>query len=750
VHWIVERFGRTHEDVFLNVCNELGYPVVTRKMDSDTAQAMWDEGNVNIATQRVILRYLRATFGGLCMIPATTAITNGEIGNESEQTKIGNYKNVSPKIDVIEIDGDRVHYWTKPLLPLLNFSLSNRLYQVTGKIKDERKVENLKSIDIVVGGDHGQERFRMLAKVIARDENKKIIDKFVMKLAHIDCKKDTYQVLRDTITPSLNRDLKELTGGRKVVCLYKRRSRDSEYAVQIKDGGYDDGDRPVFVCPVSNEEMGEEFEYVRKCDIRLFMTGDMAFYACALGKVNMSGIWCTWCKLSSEEWGDVGHEKGEMWTKEAMDEIRERIYGGTLADEPGNRRGCVEIGLFDDVEVSQYIFPVLHAEIGLGNYLLKSFFEWVDFKIEEVSEEERNSKNDFEVIMLEMEDAEKRLDEWNIRYGYELNTMRIEMGRYVEYRGRRDAVTNSFLVPLQQRKEIDEIVKTMKDRINVLKKEKSNLNEDVKLKRKIHNSMKVRLEEYRKKRGKKGEIRKKLELKLREYGIDRPSYHGGDLTGVKVKVLLQKIDIIFDEFHNIILDCEDRKADEVEVFTVVTMYQTLGYLLDGTFSIARTPYGEMSDDKRLLMDRTVNALMKMWRYLRLSTKGPKIHGVEDHLRDQMNEVGGIGDFLEDFVEQGHQTGVKDEIRTKGLNRMKAFIAHSNWEFRNNRVGVVLAKEEVKRKTGRKRKRNANTRMIESKISRETKRLKSIEDVESGRYSLIDDYRGKGGIRRTRE
>jgi hypothetical protein len=94
---------------------------------------------------------------------------------------------------------------------------------------------------------------------------KKIIDKFVMKLAHIDCKKDTYQVLRDTITPGLNRDLKELTGGRKVVCLYKRRSRDSEYAVQIKDSGYDDGDRPVFVCPVSNEEMGEEFEYVRKC-----------------------------------------------------------------------------------------------------------------------------------------------------------------------------------------------------------------------------------------------------------------------------------------------------------------------------------------------------------------------------------------------------------------------------------------------------------------------------------------------------
>jgi hypothetical protein len=375
VHWILERFGRQYKDVFLRVCDVLRYPVVSRKMVSDTAQAMWDEGNVNIATQRVILRYLRAMFGGLCMIPAMTAITNGEISNGGEDKNIGNYKTVSPKIDV-KINCNQVHYWTKrPLLPLLNFSLSNCLYQVTGMNKDRRNAEKLCSIDLVVGGDHGQEWFRMLAKVIARDENKKIIDKFVIKVAHIDCKKDTNHILRDMITPSLNCNLKELTGRRKVVCLYKWRIRDSEYTVRIKDGvGYDNRDCPVFVCPVTNEEMGNEFEYVRRCEINLFVTGDLAFYACALGKVNMSGIWCTWCKLSSDKWSDIDHEKGELWTKDAMDETRESIYGGRVVDKPGYRRGCVDIGLFGDIEVSQYIFPLLHAEIRLGNYLLKFFW----------------------------------------------------------------------------------------------------------------------------------------------------------------------------------------------------------------------------------------------------------------------------------------------------------------------------------------------------------------------------------------
>jgi hypothetical protein len=102
------------------------------------------------------------------------------------------------------------------------------------------------------------------------------------------------------------------------------------------------------------------------------------------------------------------------------------------------------------------------------------------------------------------------------------------------------------------------------------------------------------------------------------------------------------------------------------------------------FAIARTPYGKMMEQKQMSMNWFVNALMKLWRYLRLSTKGPKIHGVEDHFRQQMNEIGGIGNFLEDFVEQGR------------------------------------------------------------------KRLKSVENVDSGKYSFIDDFRGKGGIRRSTE
>ena len=132
-------------------------------------------------------------------------------------------------------------------------------------------------------------------------------------------------------------------------------------------------------------------------------------------------------------------------------------------------------------------------------------------------------------------------------------------------------------------------------------------------------------------------------------------------------------------------------------------------------------------------------------------KRPKNHGLEDHLMNQMEQMDGIGDFLEDFVEQSHQTGARDEIRTRGLDRAKAFLLHSNQEYKSNKVPVVLAKEDVKNRTSRKRKRRgAALKKHESKLSQEEKRLKSLKLVESGIYSMIDDYRGLGGIKRQRE
>ena len=68
--------------------------------------------------------------------------------------------------------------------------------------------------------------------------------------------------------------------------------------------------------------------------------------------------------------------------------------------------------------------------------------------------------------------------------------------------------------------------------------------------------------------------------------------------------------------------------------------------------------------------------MVKWRDLRLSTDMLKIHGIEDHLVKQMRDFNGIGCFLEDFVEQAHQFGMRDEKRTANMpDRKRKYNIH---------------------------------------------------------------------------
>ena len=61
------------------------------------------------------------------------------------------------------------------------------------------------------------------------------------------------------------------------------------------------------------------------------------------------------------------------------------------------------------------------------------------------------------------------------------------------------------------------------------------------------------------------------------------------------------------------------------------------------------------NDEKLKQLKGINKLSIMkWRKLRMSMQTIKIHGIEDHLFDQIKHYNGIGCFTEDFIEQAHQ------------------------------------------------------------------------------------------------
>jgi len=65
--WIIQRLSTLHKEQFLKCADEMGYPLLIKKMDEDTSEAMWNDANVNTRSARVILRYLKAIFGKKCI-----------------------------------------------------------------------------------------------------------------------------------------------------------------------------------------------------------------------------------------------------------------------------------------------------------------------------------------------------------------------------------------------------------------------------------------------------------------------------------------------------------------------------------------------------------------------------------------------------------------------------------------------------------------------------------------------------------
>lgn len=729
--WIMKRLGQIHEDEFIKVCSQLGLAIGTKRMDHDTSHAMWEEANVNSRSQRTILRYLHGTFGKRSIEIANTGTKRIENKNEN----IGKYEAIDPVSNVIDLEGERIHYWTKPLIPTISSSMGTRL---KNNDSNELRITDIDNVDLVLGGDHGQRKFRMLIKIIVRKQAMDVIDEWTVKIAHIDCKKDTYKVLQQTIMPAINYDLREMKEKGIKLLVFKREEEDdrnTRYTYQL--GKYDDNndDLPSFVCPKTNIVV-QGLKYVKSCTLRVVVTGDLAWYAAALGKVNMSSNWCTWCKLSANEWKDEGHEKGEFWTLENMRDLREKILTNEVSATSQNRKGVVDVELLPAVEIKQYIYPILHAEIGLGNYILNSFFSWVDYRIENVTEEEMDKKRLMKGIIEELESVEGRLNEFDKE---ELTDLKIDRANFKEVKELRNEY-DRLAHTVEERKQLDVLLKEVNVSIKLLENELKELVAAVRIKRQVYTTLKSELDTFRTNRGKKGEVRILLENKLNDYGIHRPTYHGGDLTGVKIKVLLQSIDLLFNDFKSILIGVEDRLADNDEIDTIISMYSTMGFLVDGIFSLGRTRCGKLTEEVTNLTRRMVVAFAKMWRNLRLSMKGPKIHGMEDHLIEQMIQYGGIGCFCEDFVEQSHQYGVKEELRTRGLSRSRAFISHSKWEWNGNHLGVRKAREDIKRRTSRKRKRGSLESIRASKISRDDKRMTSLLMVERGDYEMLADYR----------
>ena len=96
----------------------------------------------------------------------------------------------------------------------------------------------------------------------------------------------------------------------------------------------------------------------------------------------------------------------------------------------------------------------------------------------------------------------------------------------------------------------------------------------------------------------------------------------------------------------------------------------------------------------------------------------KIHGIEDHLVPQMETFKGIGCF----IEQAHQSGMKDEKRTANMRDRKCTAyAHSSWEQASQHPDVM---NQMKKVSNRSKRNLKNSKQKEKIWIKRQKKLKS--------------------------
>jgi hypothetical protein len=448
--------------------------------------------------------------------------------------------------------------------------------------------------------------------------------------------------------------------------------------------------------------------------VRLFITGDLAFYATIQGKEHMSGTWCPYCDLQHTSWQLLGHSAGKKWTIEALEAHLHKLQAGTLdKKKPKEVMGVTATMIFDAVPLENWIVPVLHLSIGVGNGLLKQFLDWLDIRIERLPIGLSDLRAETVELQVDLEDyIDEDYEEWMHSGGQELANLVMERLAVTDMAAAKHE-GGEFVLGPEERKEARKYAKALKKGMEKLEAAKQVQTNHIALQKKLIAESKKKAKKEEKELGGnriKG-TRRDVESILRNHGIDRGAHHGGELVGGGCRVLMEKADAIFLEISTMMLAIPgtQRHASDSEIVqrsesTVEALKQ-----FDALFAMLRIPNGQTADCS--LQDILLHAkkAIASWRQLAMSVT-PKVHIIEDHAIEQFERLQGFGDFTEDYIEQAHQWGEIEERRTHGLrDRTKAANAHSKWEFM--RLNPLVVKEVTIVAEGAKRKfrRDANGR-----------------------------------------
>ncbi len=104
--------------------------------------------------------------------------------------------------------------------------------------------------------------------------------------------------------------------------------------------------------------------------VDIYITGDLAFQAMALGKESLAGHWCIQCTSSKAQFLD----NRTMWMIEEM----VRLGKETKSKKEEPQLGIKQQPWWPFIPISNYMVTLLHCEIGIKNQLLDKLHDIIN------------------------------------------------------------------------------------------------------------------------------------------------------------------------------------------------------------------------------------------------------------------------------------------------------------------------------------------------------------------------------------
>jgi hypothetical protein len=734
VEWLCRYLATNYETDYLIAAKQAGIPILSI-MDAATTSAMAADANLSKSQLRTINRYLTQSCGSRLMVPERSIdalagvdrMVPAEHGTYSYRKKSGKKTNN----DGNDERPESINYWTCSIPDLISREVELMLeLQIRDGVNVADGLKSYETIsgqgwDVVAGADHGQGAWRSYIKFFTKDSKwrREQADKAKMQMsadqirnggyctkqsAHMECRKDTAELLNATVTNALNEGYSALLSSRLIAVLAGKKVQAvmiSKHATGIRVGMGENG-KNVLRYQVGNETFitTAEEELTRLTDndatiildvekFNMFVTGDLAFYADVLGKASSSGYWCHLCQLCWAQWNDCANA-AEGATKWTIDELKEVLIRVEMETKVDSIMGVKEEMHYKEISPQLFVCPPLHMEIGLVNKLWEEFVLWVDQECELLEDEEIEARQMAALANQMYDESMREQERLKGTVTIELKTDKVLLKLLQKQLKRTHDETDK--ADLLHRVDLQKNIVTIKQKqLDDAKANSKQLREYKSVRTKIMKTL-------RKERGKPElSLIQTMDDILERHGVARSSYHGGDFNGVCARLLLTKCEPIMTDIVAEILSGrkEAESLTEEMVRAKVGKYTRLLGCLDAT--VAGIRLINPTEIELTIIKQAIAGTMKLWRELQISVT-TKAHILESHVYDQIVSFRGLGDKAEDFIERGHQEGVADGHR---LKHMKNYAKKQNSARKTsqltNHPDVLVKKEEVSRKAKRK-------------------------------------------------